>query len=115
MTSTLVKNSILNMFKMQNMLNLTAPPARSLYTIIGPGGKCASASRIVDNRVVIFPPDLRIKESKSNGLGAGPGCCGCKLDGPICGCMSMSGGSSGCNGGSSSSLESSYPAEQNLR
>ncbi len=41
---------------------------------MGPGGRCASASRITDNKVVVFPPDRRIKEAKSNGLGSA-GCC----------------------------------------
>jgi hypothetical protein len=64
-------------------------------------------------KVVVFPPDLRIIEAKSNGVGAG-GCC--SMDGPICGFMSssalpISARSSGCNGGSesTSSLESSNP------
>ncbi len=35
-----------------------------------------------ENRVVVFPPGRRIKEEKSNGLGAG-GCC--NMGGPICG------------------------------
>ena len=74
------------------------------------------SSRITDNKVVVFPPDLRIKEAKSNGVGAG-GCC--SMDGPICGCMSSSAlptsaRSSGCNRGSSSSLESSYPGTRKI-
>ena len=47
---------------------------------MGPGGRYASASRIVANNVVVFPPVRRIKAGKSNGIGAG-GCC--KMGGPI--------------------------------
>ncbi len=54
---------------------------------MGPGGICDSASRIVANNVVVFPPDLRIKAAKSNGVGAG--CC-CRMGCPIWGCMSSS-------------------------
>ncbi len=52
---------------------------------MGPGGRCASASHITDNKVVVFPPDRLMKEAKSNGLQAGS-CCnmGC----PICGSFS---------------------------
>ena len=77
---------------------------------MGPGGRCKTAFRIADNKVVAFLPDSRIKEAKSNGAGAGR-CCnmGC----PIGGCsrfFSLSAeSSSGCNGGSSSSLESLKP------
>ncbi len=52
------------------IFNLAAPPARSLYTTMGPDGRYASASRIVANNVVVFPPDRRIKAAKSNGVGA---------------------------------------------
>ncbi len=62
------------------IFNLTAPPARSLYTTMGSGGRYASASRIVANNVVVFPPERRIKAAKSNGGGAG-GFCG--MGGPI--------------------------------
>ena len=43
---------------------------------MGPDGRYASASRIVANNVVVFPPDRRIKAAKSNGGGAdGSGFC----------------------------------------
>jgi hypothetical protein len=41
---------------------------------MGPGGRYASASRIVANNVVVFPPFRRIKAAKSDGIGTG-GCC----------------------------------------
>ncbi len=53
------------------IFNLAAPPARSLYTTMGPGCRYASAPRIVANNVVLFPPERRIKAAKSNGGGAG--------------------------------------------
>ena len=62
------------------IFNLAAPPARSLYSPMGPDGRYASAFRIVANNVVVFPPELRIKAAKSNGVGAG-GLCG--MGGPI--------------------------------
>ena len=91
--------------------NLTAPPARSLYTWMGPGGRYASASRIEANNALVFPPDRRMIARKSNGCRAG-GCC--RMGGPFWGCRSSSAlppsaGSSGCKGSCSSSLESSYP------
>ena len=57
----------LNMSNMHNT-DRAAPPARSLYTTMGPGGtrSCASASRMTDSKEVVFPPELRINEAKSN-------------------------------------------------
>ena len=43
---------------------------------MSPGGRCKSASRIVANNAVVFPPELRMKAAKSNGVGAG--CC-CRM------------------------------------
>ncbi len=57
---------ICNICLICKIFNLTAPPARSLYIIMGPGGRWASASRITDNKVVVFVPELHIKEAKSN-------------------------------------------------
>ncbi len=62
------------------IFNLAGSPARSLYGTMGPDGRYASASRIVANNVVVFPPERRIKAAKSNGVGAG-GFCG--MGGPI--------------------------------
>jgi hypothetical protein len=97
------------------IFNLAAPPARSLYTTTGPDGRYAAASRIVANNVVVFLPERRINAAKSNGVGTGGFCW---MGGPIRGCMSSSAlppsaGSSECNGGSTSLLESSYPGTRN--
>ena len=55
----------LNMTNMHNT-DRAAPPARSLYTTMGPGGSCASASRMTASMEVVFPPERRINEAKSN-------------------------------------------------
>ena len=93
------------------------PPARSLCTIIGPGGICESRSSNALNMVVAFPPRRRMHWWKSNaGITAGcAGTCGC-----TCSSMAMSGLSGhslsayadwpgSCSSGSSSSSESSKP------
>ena len=94
------------------MCNLIEPPARSLYTTIGPGGSWASTSRITENMEFILPPERRIKSEKSNDGGGclDMGCCtiGC----PVGGILSLSGLSSCSCGSSSSSLESSYPVNR---
>jgi hypothetical protein len=94
------------------MCNLIEPPARSLYTTIGPGGRRASTSRITENMEFILPPERRIKSEKSNDGGGclDMGCCtiGC----PVGGILSLSGLSSCSCGSSSSSLESSYPVNR---
>ena len=77
MTEMFVSHNMRNMHNMQNI----QPPARSLYTWMGPGGRYASASHIeANNDVVVFPPDRRMIAGKSNGGRAG-GCC--RMGGPF--------------------------------
>ncbi len=54
-----------NMYYMQicKIFNLAPPPPRSLYTLMGPIGRCLSAFCIADNKAVVFPPDSCIKEA----------------------------------------------------
>ena len=88
----------------------TPPPARSLYTTMGPAGKCASDLRIADNKVAVFPPDSRINIPKLNGAGAG---CGCNMRGP-CGCsISLLPLSAGSWAGSSA-LFNTYNMQKNM-
>ncbi len=93
---------------------LTAPPARSLCIIMSPGGRSASTLCIAWNKDAEFPPDLRMRPSRSKG-GRGivrGGCCNGSLDpGPSAWAPSSSRGSWVDDGWlpSSSSLELSNP------
>ena len=84
---------------------------------MGPSGRCLSAFCIADNKAVVFPPDSCIKEAKSKGAVAGAGCC-CNISGPIIGgcirLLSITAGLSGCNDGSSLSLESLNPGNETI-
>ena len=55
---------------------LTPPPARWLCTIMGPGCSSASTSSITRNKDAKFPPDRRMRSSKSKGGSGSTGGCG---------------------------------------